>query len=387
MQPRADARGYFYVVRCCNLYTNTHEKFMQQINEFRPDVEILSEFNGMTNNVCVRYSKCGHEVWIKARSVLKGPQTGLCSTCGKSIAGKRKTKTHEEFVDDLRQKNTHNIRILGKYTGCKNFIKVECLDCNFVWNPCASDLLGNHGCPMCGGTRHYTPEEYATIYARLSQNTTLLSEYVDNTTPIHRQCNDCGYDWWCLPGVVRQECGCPKCSGRLSKTTEQFSDELHKTNPYIKVVGEYVARHRDIDVECTVCGHHWKAQPGNLLCGWGCPKCKASRGERRIMKHLDVMGILYKKEYSFPDCKDVRVLPFDIYIPSKNMVVEYDGEQHFHPVKFGGSDDDKAESRYLITVEHDKIKNNYCANNGIRVLRIPYTEYDNIEIILDKHLL
>jgi len=369
------------------LYINTHEKYMQRINELRPDVEILSEFNGMTNNVCVRYSKCGHEVWIKAKSVLKGPQTGLCSTCGKSIAGKRKTKTHEEFMRDFYEKNTRNIKIRGHYLGRTKRIETECLSCGFVWNPLVGDLLCNHGCPMCGGTHHYTEEEFAEVYKNCSPTTSLISKFVNYNTPIHRQCNVCGYDWWCLPGVVRQGCGCPKCSGNAKKTTEQFAAELHDVNPYIKVVGQYIARHKDIDVECIKCGHRWASHPGNLLCGWGCPKCKASRGERRIMKHLDAMGLPYKKEHSFVDCKDEHVLLFDIYIPSKNMVVEYDGEQHFYPVKFGGSDDDKAEKRYLITVEHDKIKNNYCAKNGIRVLRIPYTDYDNIETILDKHLL
>lgn len=360
---------------------------MTKLTTKRPDVKLVSEYKSMEEKVCVKYSKCGHEVWIKARSLLHGKPTGTCSKCAKQIAGRKKSKTHAEFMNDYYAKSAHNITVRGKYTGCKEKIEVECLDCGLVWAPQAGDLLADHGCPACGGVYNYTPEEYLQLVHNRAPGTTVLSDYVNGRTDVHRFCLKCGYDWWSSPRLPLRGYGCPRCAGKITKTAEQFAAELHDINPYIQVVGQYVGRHKNIEVACVKCGHHWEPQPGNLLCGWGCPKCKASRGERRIMKHLDTLGLPYKKEHSFPDCKDDHVLLFDIYIPSKNMIVEYDGEQHFYPVKFGGKSDSKAEGRYFRTVEHDKIKNNYCATKGIQVLRIPYTDYDNIETILDKHLL
>ena len=160
---------------------------MMQINENRPDLEILSHFEGMTKKIHVRYSKCGHDVWIKAKSALKGPRTGLCSTCAKSIAGKRKVKSHDEFMDDFHNKNTHNIRVIGKYTGCKDPIEVECLDCGLVWTPQASDMLANHGCPMCGGVYNYSPKEYKQLAESKSPGTIVLSDYINGRTDIHRK--------------------------------------------------------------------------------------------------------------------------------------------------------------------------------------------------------
>lgn len=35
---------------------------------------------------------------------------------------------------------------------------------------------------------------------------------------------------------------------------------------------------------------------------------------------------------------------------------------------------------------HDAIKNKYCEDNNIKLLRIPYWDFDNIEEILKKEL-
>ena len=74
------------------------------------------------------------------------------------------------------------------------------------------------------------------------------------------------------------------------------------------------------------------------------------------------------------------MLPFDFYLPQYNLIIEYDGEQHFKPISvFGGED------AFWTTVTHDAIKNQYCEDNDIDLLRIPYWEFDNIEkLIKDK---
>ena len=72
-------------------------------------------------------------------------------------------------------------------------------------------------------------------------------------------------------------------------------------------------------------------------------------------------------------------LPFDFYLPKYNSCIEFDGIQHYEPVEhFGGQES------YDYTVKHDKIKNEYCKNNGILLLRIPY--YKNVEEELNNFL-
>ncbi len=111
--------------------------------------------------------------------------------------------------------------------------------------------------------------------------------------------------------------------------------------------------------------------------------CLKSLGEKAIAKFLDSHEISYKREYTFPDCKLQRPMPFDFYIDSYGSVgscIEYDGIQHFQDSRMYSSI--PLEER----IQRDKIKTDYCKRNGIRLLRISYLDYDNIESILNDWL-
>jgi len=79
--------------------------------------------------------------------------------------------------------------------------------------------------------------------------------------------------------------------------------------------------------------------------------------------------------------KNVFELPFDFYIPSARTCIEFDGKQHFYPIEhFGGL---KTYERLKI---NDKIKNDYCEDNYINLIRIRYDQMDNIEKLLSDNL-
>jgi very-short-patch-repair endonuclease len=84
----------------------------------------------------------------------------------------------------------------------------------------------------------------------------------------------------------------------------------------------------------------------------------------------------------FNECRNVRELPFDFYLPKLNICIEYDGLQHFSPIDKWGGDD-----RFSNIKTSDNIKNNFCIQNNIKIIRIPYTEYDNIDNILKDEIL
>lgn len=108
---------------------------------------------------------------------------------------------------------------------------------------------------------------------------------------------------------------------------------------------------------------------------------KISAGEELIAKILVEKGLINPKcmgsrkcdnrEKIFEDCnnkvegKYCRPLRFDFYIPDINTVIEYDGEQHFNPKT-------KYARKYDEIQENDKIKNEYCFNNGIKLIRVHY---------------
>lgn len=93
-----------------------------------------------------------------------------------------------------------------------------------------------------------------------------------------------------------------------------------------------------------------------------------SRGNTKIADLLDRANIEYQIEKTFIDCCDKKPLPFDFFV-NNLYLIEYDGEQHFDPNTFFD---------YEYTHYHDEIKNQYCQQNNIPLIRIPYTHYNQL---------
>lgn len=116
-----------------------------------------------------------------------------------------------------------------------------------------------------------------------------------------------------------------------------------------------------------------------------CPLCNVSNGENKIQDFLIENNVLYIQQYKFDDCRNILPLPFDFAIfNDKNelyCVCEFNGKQHYEPIEyFGGIKTFKTQQK------RDNIKRKYCKNNNIKLVEIPYWDYDNIESILTKEL-
>lgn len=107
-----------------------------------------------------------------------------------------------------------------------------------------------------------------------------------------------------------------------------------------------------------------------------CGKCYfKSNGEYKIKEILNQLEINFEHEKVFPDCRYKHPLRFDFYLPEKNICIEYDGISHYKSNDFGSWN---TEENVVATQERDKIKNNYCKNKGIKLIRIPYTDLEKI---------
>ena len=102
----------------------------------------------------------------------------------------------------------------------------------------------------------------------------------------------------------------------------------------------------------------------NTRNGGICNKCNFSKFNREVMKYLDRNNILYKKQYKFEKCRNTHKLPFDFYIPNIRTCIEFS----------------EAYERLKV---NDNIKNEYCEDNYIDLVRIRYDSIDNIVSILD----
>jgi very-short-patch-repair endonuclease len=99
------------------------------------------------------------------------------------------------------------------------------------------------------------------------------------------------------------------------------------------------------------------------------------------------MKIKYEYDSSYR-VKSKILLRWDFIIitTGEPLFIEYDGRQHFEPVNFGGISDERAKKAFELCKAHDKIKNDFCNNNGYLLLRIKYTDYENIESLVVKFI-
>lgn len=137
------------------------------------------------------------------------------------------------------------------------------------------------------------------------------------------------------------------------------------------------------DIQCKVCGKHYEERPTYIISQTrrrGNNPCECWRTKRESKGSILIQGILeganlvFEKEKYYTDClsKKGNYLYFDFYIPQKNILIEYDGEQHFFDTFQHG---EEALKNYQ---ENDEIKNRYCKEHNIKLIRVPYTDYKNI---------
>ena len=118
-----------------------------------------------------------------------------------------------------------------------------------------------------------------------------------------------------------------------------------------------------------------------------CKNCqRKSRGEHKVEQLLSLASIKYETQKTFSTCryKDSQCLArFDFYLPEYNIIIEYDGEQHFKYSDSGWYTKEYWNKRK----QKDKYKTKWCQENNIPLIRIPYTEYENLSIELIQKLI
>lgn len=125
------------------------------------------------------------------------------------------------------------------------------------------------------------------------------------------------------------------------------------------------------------CGNIIKVYGGNLVSGntKSCGCIRESSGELKIRTLLEEHNILFETQKTFDSCRfaDTQALArFDFYLPDYNIIIEYDGQQHYKE-RQGWEDLSKIQQR-------DLYKNEWCKENNITLIRIPYTDFSKIEI-------
>lgn len=246
------------------------------------------------------------------------------------------------------------------------------------------------GCTYCIG-RHKTTESFRREIFNINPNIKIKGEYINAKTPIECECLIDGTIWFPTPNALLNGQGCPEC-GRIAsnknstKTNEEFVYQLSIANPDIIPLQEYIQAKIPIWVMCKKCGYKWQMTPDQLLHSGCCQECSATNNEKKLGDILTNWGCIIERQKKYDNCRDQLPLPFDIYLPEYNILIEYDGEQHYMPVNFGGISDEEAIENLKKTQYHDAIKNEYCHQNNIPIIRVPYWEKNNLEEFIFSQL-
>ena len=282
----------------------------------------------------------------------------------------------------------------NKYIGGKDELKFYCTSCDDYFYSSSNQILGGHGCAVCHGLQ--VGEKHSLAHLRQD----LMIDWSDDnkispyeipqfsSAKVIWECHKCDYKWKTNVST-RTHLGrnCPACAGQVVTNRNRLSIR------FSGIANEW-DYDRNLDTPDDVSfgtnkKRWWKCSKGHssylssISDRTGkksdCPTCNNSKGERAINGWLTKNNIEFSIQVKFEKCKLDRLLSFDFYLPNYNMCVEYDGILHYID-KFNN------QKEFKLTQKRDKIKTKYCKDNNIKLLRIPYWDFDNIEKILEQTL-
>jgi very-short-patch-repair endonuclease len=254
--------------------------------------------------------------------------------------------------------------------------------------------FGGKGCRLCKNEklskdRSFTTEDFIERAEKIhkSKYGYQFVKYVNAHTLVTIECPQHGlfeqHPLNHLKGCGCRKCGNLKLSAIFSSNIRDFilkANKIHK-NRYEYGHVNYINAREKVTILCKKHGT-FEQIPGKHLNGAGCPHCSESLGERRIREFLTSNKIEFKQEKTFAECRYKGRLFFDFYLPTLNTAIEFDGIQHFFPMSF--SRRQNKDQNFRSCQERDKIKNDFCKENHIRLIRIPFTEINNIPNFLIK---
>lgn len=287
----------------------------------------------------------------------------------------------------------------SKYVNGKTKIDIIC-PTHGTFQQKATNHLQSQGCDKCriealkitkdeflDRLNERFPNHYELIsnYESFTDNIELLclkTNEIIKTTPrnilLVNKCNNC-------LNKIKEYIKANKTKGKTTKLTQEefiIKANLKHNNKYDYSKTIYTLNKNKIDIICPIHGS-FTTTANHHSRGTGCTKCRESKGEEKIRIFLENNSIINKQEKIFEGSKTGKSYPrFDFYLPNQNICIEFDGRQHYEPIEqWGGI------KEFKKVKKRDENKNVFCTENNIKLIRIPYWDYDEIEKILKKELL
>lgn len=299
------------------------------------------------------------------------------------------TESYSKEVKNIN--NEYNL--IGEYKNIKTKVKLLHLKCNNTFDILPYNFKQGHGCPYCNGNKSRqikAKNNFIEKFNKIGNNEyELLTEYQTSRKQITVKHKICNHIYKVTPTNFLAGYKCPNCNfvnNKLRKSNETFLEELkNKYSDEYFPLEKYKNSKTKIKILHKTCNTYWMVRPDDLLRGFGCPNCQQSKGEKKISKWLENNNYDFEKQFTFKDLYDKNknsLLRFDFKLQCEDgslILIEYDGIQHFKQNCFGNTLED-----FKDIQRRDKLKNDYCKNNNITLYRIKYTDFDNIDNVLNE---
>ena len=367
------------------------EEIRKKLDELDCDL-ISTEYIGETapiEFICRKHRELGIQTTNK-RNIRKG---NACHECGR-INSLHSREVPDEEMKEMTEKKGF-IFVGTTYEYGRKSVLYKCkkhLDKGVFVKAYADMRKSKGGCPYCLGYGR-THEDFVEEIKKISPNIRILSEYNQTDDYIDCECLECGHKWSTKASLLLSGAGCKKCADKRNgiasrKSQEQFEEQIKEIHPNISILSNYITAKDKVLCKCNKCNHEWWATPDSLLSKGrsDCPACSSYYNEGKMVQLLEKWDYRVETQKYFEDCKDISYLKFDAFLTDFNTCVEYDGEQHYNPIPWGGISEDEANQTLLDVQRRDKIKDEYCKNNGIKLIRIPYWKSENMEEYLFDEL-
>lgn len=268
------------------------------------------------------------------------------------------------------------------------------------WESCIFNRSKGIGCPYCSNFKACLDNCFFITHPNLlklwnySKNKISPTEITKGSDKkAWWKCSK-GHEWKVSVKHISNGHKCPFCSGNKTckdncidvlapNLVADFSNKNKKKSFNINAYSN-----KKVLWKCKKCRWEWSASPNKRTTGQGCPKCNESKGEKIVSQILDELHIKHKREYKFKELGQKR---FDFALFKKHKrkpyaIIEYHGKQHYEPTRINGMSKLRAENKFKTTKKNDKIKKQYCIDNNIKYLEIPYSEKDNAEKLIRKFI-
>ncbi len=374
----------------CREYDTFYNRIRQYFMDFGEGCMLVErDYKDLNNDELEIICPICGERFFNYYKTFKVKQAKMCSDCYYKIRGEERKFTFEQAKEIIESVNENKL-LSEEYLSYNDILKILCGCGEEFYISLRYFQKGKNTCDKCSNRGIQWNKESVQEFIISKSSEYIDQEYINVDTLMKFKCQECGeiYESSFYNYYKNQKYYCNDCAFKFSGdkhryTYEEIYNKIEETGCHL-ITDFYTGNTQVLEIECGTCHEifftSWQIFNGKK--NKACSDCngKTSAGEMIFMDLLKEYDIDYIHQHTYSDCKHKNILRFDFHIPKLNIIVEIDGRFHREIIEgLGGVEE------FELTKLRDEIKNKYCIDNGIPLIRIDYNDNrEKIEIFTER---